>query len=186
MIHSEEKIPSILQLLQEALGEEDFEAVIQEADDESPLERLVLPVAEDESGEQYVMQMFVLDTAIPEDIETEFSSPLKLLQIVVALPIEIDPNHEIDCMRLTFNINSYNPMGSFLIKEPNKEVYFSKAIVFNSEEPDIDLLMESFFMILNGLLMFGPMLTKAAKGTLPASDFENQFNDMMDEEPSKA
>lgn len=186
MIHSEEKISSILPLMQEALAEEDFEAVIQEADEESPLERLVLPVAENEKGEQYIMQVFVLDNSVPEDIQSEFSSPLKLLQIVVALPIEVNPNHEVDFMRLMFNINSYNPMGAFLIKYPTQEVYFSKAIVFNAENPDLDLLMESFFMIINGLLMFGPMLTNAAKGILTADNFEEEFNAMTEEASPKA
>lgn len=186
MRNSEKKIPSILHLLQEALKEEDFESTLQAPDAEAPLERLVLPVAEDEGGEQYIMQMFVIDTLVPEDVGTEFDSTIKILQVVVALPIELDPNHELDFMRLAFKINSYNPVGSFLVKYPTQEVYFSKAILFDAENPDVNLLLESFFMIINGLLMFGPMLGTAAKGGLNIDSFEDVFNEMeeaADEKP---
>lgn len=171
-----------LEQLGDLLLDSDYNAVLQEHGEDSPVDRLYIEAGELED-ETLVLQVILLNEMFDHtrDAEAEEDDPdatpeatLFHFTLVYPFAIEAEP---LELLQLTALVNRLLPLGHFGVSVADRSFFLQYNLPTAGNDLDPVVMLETVGMLAYGAVEYGTVLLQAARGELTAAEYLRRLED---------
>ena len=150
----------MLKNFESLLSANNFDVHLIPASGAAPVDQLVIALAPDEQGRERSLWL----TLLP-DLEQDLEEGLRMLQFLVKLPFQSNPNTEHQLASRILQLNNTMPIGGFGLKQPENLILFRYVLMIG---PDRDIngriVIETVTLISFLLDQFSKLIEDAVSG----------------------
>jgi len=162
-------IPERLSSIQAALQADDYLVERSNVFTDIPAEQLYVPVAEDEMGRPYFMQLIFINDGGDESGASAEDVAFALLQFYISFPLELSSGALLEAGRLFHFVNQTLPLGFFGIMEVARRGSFRFVYPWQDiGERDLAVVREVFDMTAVAVSRLAPLYNAIGAGKISA------------------